>query len=117
MIFYNISLSCGTVVINSSSLVTKYFRYRCIFWNEARLVAESRDRLEPFVDLGFSNKDWKMAKRKESGREKSLSPLNPKVRFNAVRKSPLYHNCQLQAPDGQVRPGIIIWPIFVKFHY
>jgi len=79
-----------------------FSRYRCIFWNEARLVAESRDRLEPFVDLGFSNKDWKMAKRKESGREKSLSPLNPKVRFNAVRKSPLYHNCQLQAPDGQM---------------
>ena len=62
----------------------------------------SRDILDRFVDLGFSNKDWKVQKRKEEGRQKSMSPVNQKIRFNSTRKSPLYHNCQLQAPDGQV---------------
>eukprot|EP00088_Acartia_fossae_P022853 TRINITY_DN2395_c0_g1_i1.p1 TRINITY_DN2395_c0_g1~~TRINITY_DN2395_c0_g1_i1.p1 ORF type:complete len:602 (+),score=79.45 TRINITY_DN2395_c0_g1_i1:69-1874(+) len=56
--------------------------------------------VDPFVDIRFTSKEWK--KPPQKGKDHVSSRLNVKARGNAVRKSPLYHNCQLQAPDGQI---------------
>ena len=63
-------------------------------------LSSLQEIVDPFVDIRFTSKEWK----KPSQKEKNLvsTRLNVKARGNAVRKSPLYHNCQLQAPDGQV---------------
>jgi hypothetical protein len=68
-------------------------------WHQARLEQEVSTVLDRFVDLNFNNRDWK-----QRLKAKSPSPAASviKGRHNSTRKTPLYHNCMLQAPDGQV---------------
>jgi len=75
---------------------------RAFMWDQKRLVKEVVKVIEEFSDLVFNNREWKLALKAGKEKSKSPSPLNDKVRFNSIRKSPLYHNCMLQAPDGQV---------------
>lgn len=71
-----------------------------LLWDEARLVAEVAALLARFVDLEFSSKEGRARAREGRG---VTPPLAAKGRHhNSTRKSPLYHNCMLQAPDGQV---------------
>jgi len=72
-----------------------------VFWSHTTLLKQLIVEVDKFADLKFSNRDWKSILKGE-GKEKSPSPLGTKVRRTTVRKSPLYHNCMLQAPDGQV---------------
>ena len=68
------------------------------------LREKCQELLYTFTDINFSCKDWKRFVREGSQEKGKNTPrMNSKVRGNATRKSPLYHNCQLQAPDGQVQ--------------
>jgi len=78
--------------------VWSFFKYS--FTTSESLQLQLVSSVEKYVDLKFNNKDWK--DRLRDHKEKSPSPLNKKARFTTVRKSPLYHNCMLQAPDGQL---------------
>ena len=71
-----------------------------LLWDEDRLKKEVALALEQWVDLEFNNRDWKQRLKEE----KSPSPqtVGLKRMQNSVRKSPLYHNCMLEAPDGQL---------------
>lgn len=75
---------------------------RTVLWGQDRLQSEVSALLEPFVDLDFNNKEWKHQLRE--GKERSATPTCGVKgnRLNPTRRSPLYHNCMLQAPDGQV---------------
>jgi len=76
--------------------------FKSLLWSQKRLADEFVIVIEEFSDLVFNNKEWKLALRAAKEKSKSPSPLNEKVRFTSIRKSPLYHNCMLQAPDGQI---------------
>jgi len=90
-------------VILSTSLTNTMARWvRTLMWDQGHLVSEIVKVLEEFTDLKFNNKEWKIAMKVGKEKSKSPSPLTDKVRFNSTRKSPLYHNCMLQAPDGQI---------------
>ena len=56
--------------------------------------------MDQWGDLEFNNRDWKQRLKEE----KSPSPqtLGLKRMQNSTRKTPLYHNCMLEAPDGQL---------------
>ena len=71
-----------------------------LFWDEDRLKKEVAYALEQWVDLEFNNRDWKQRLKEE----KSPSPqtVGLKRMQNSTRKTPLYHNCMLEAPDGQL---------------
>ena len=88
-------------------LLSRHFRrswflaFSSVLWDEARLQEEVAGALEQWLDLDFSNRDWK--NQLKEVKERSLSPRDfAKGRDYSTRKSPLYHNCMLQAPDGQV---------------
>jgi len=70
-------------------------------WDQRRLVIACRDVVDQFTDVKFTNREWKAEQRRESGRG-APTPAPVALRTGAVRKSPLYHNCQLLAPDGQM---------------
>jgi hypothetical protein len=70
---------------------------------QPQLVERYQEILFTFTDVNFTCKDWKRLVGGDSqDKAKNPSRLNSKARSNSTRKSPLYHNCQLQAPDGQV---------------
>jgi len=71
-----------------------------LLWDEDRLKKEVAYALEQWVDLEFNNRDWKQRLKEE----KSPSPqtIGLKRMQNSTRKTPLYHNCMLEAPDGQL---------------
>ena len=72
-----------------------------LYWSPAQVKDNIVSILEQFADLKFTNSMTKSAIK--AARGKSASPSKDvKIRSNAIRKSPLYHNCLLQAPDGQV---------------
>ena len=87
-------------------LIGKEFRrswmsfFTSLLWDEDRLKKEVAIALEQWVDLEFNNRDWKQRLKEE----KSPSPqtIGLKRMQNSTRKSPLYHNCMLEAPDGQL---------------
>ena len=70
-------------------------------WSLQRLVDVFTDLVSAFVDLRFSKK-LSGLRDKEKARSASPKVDNPYRSANSVRKSPLYHNCKLEAPDGQV---------------
>jgi len=72
-------------------------------WTHKQVLMECVKLTDRFSDLKFSNKEWKLNKRSTSRESKDkMNSKLMKARGNAVRKSPLYHNCMLQAPDGQI---------------
>ena len=74
-----------------------------LFWSNNELINNTRDLMDKYVALKFSNSAVKGALR--SKKEVSSSSPNQKnlnQRNHETRKSNLYHNCFLQAPDGQV---------------
>ena len=74
-------------------------------WSLRRLVDVFTDLVSPFVDLRFSKKLSTVSGLRDKEKARSASPKensNPYRSANSVRKSPLYHNCKLEAPDGQV---------------
>ena len=71
------------------------------------------------MDIGFTSKDWKKFVREEGSTttepKNKVRPRVPsKARGNATRKTPLYHNCQLQAPDGQVYFVVHLYIVYLK---
>ncbi|XP_023343406.1 exonuclease 3'-5' domain-containing protein 2 [Eurytemora carolleeae] len=77
-------------------------RFHILSWNGPRLISECIQAVERFIDVRFSSKGW-MSGALSSEKQKSTKFLSVlKLKGNSIRKSPLYHNCQLQAPDGQV---------------
>ena len=73
----------------------------CLLWSGERLRTEVARVLQLYADLKFSNSSAKKALK--VGKEKSPAPtLTGKLKETSVRKSPLYHNCMLEAPDGQL---------------
>ena len=87
-------------------LVGKRFRstwtswIACLLWDENRMKKELALALDQWADIEFNNKDWKQRLKVE----KSPSPQTVGLTRmqNSTRKSPLYHNCMLEAPDGQL---------------
>ena len=77
---------------------TSLSRIRSLLWSAERLSQELVTVLQQFADLKFSTSFSRQASRTT----KEKSPITPKVFANSIRKSPLYHNCQLEAPDGQL---------------
>jgi len=73
-------------------------------WTHKQVLMHCRKQTDRFLDLKFSNKEWKLNKKRSTSREckDKIDSKLTKSRGNAVRKSPLYHNCMLQAPDGQI---------------
>lgn len=71
-----------------------------LLWDEDRLKNEVAIALEQWVDVEFNNRDWKQRLKED----KSPSPQTVGLKRiqNSTRKSPLYHNCMLEAPDGQL---------------
>jgi len=72
----------------------------CLLWDENRMKKELALALDQWADIEFNNKDWKQRLKVE----KSPSPQTVGLTRmqNSTRKSPLYHNCMLEAPDGQL---------------
>ena len=71
-----------------------------LLWDEDRLKNEVAIALEQWVDVEFNNRDLKQRLKED----KSPSPQTVGLKRiqNSTRKSPLYHNCMLEAPDGQL---------------
>jgi len=97
-----VAVNIAWVIVSSSLTSTMASWVRALMWNQEQLVLEVVKVLDEFTDLKFNNREWKLALKAGKEKAKSPSPLNDKIRFNSIRKSPLYHNCMLQAPDGQV---------------
>jgi len=97
-----VAINIAWVIVSSHLTCTMATWVRALMWDQESLVEGVVTILEEFSDLTFNNREWKMAMKSGKEKSKSPSPLNGKVRFNSIRKSPLYHNCMLQAPDGQV---------------
>jgi len=75
-----------------------------LFWSHMELVDQFVAILDRFADLKFSNSSVKAAQRLNN-KERSSSPKVGALyqrRGQSTRASPLYHNCLLEAPDGQV---------------
>jgi len=87
-------------------IISKFLRRNLLQWFQSLFYTQKQIRdncvqiLDQFSDLTFSNQSQKRANK--TSKEKSQSPKGTKLRMDSVRKSPLYHNCLLQAPDGQV---------------
>ena len=78
--------------------------FNSVFWSQTQVVQRITQLLELYSDLKFSDSQVKTALKsanKNRGGRKSESP-GKKVYQNSTRKAPLYHNCLLEAPDGQV---------------
>ena len=97
------------VGINMTWIILRHYLTRTwslwissLLWSTAEMSDHTRELMDQYADLKFSNSSVKSAIK--SGKEKSLSPnpKNLKLRNHETRKSNLYHNCLLQAPDGQV---------------
>jgi len=85
------------------TLMSCIYSYRL---SQTQLVNRCHEIVYPYMDIGFTSKDWKKFVREGSTTTEPKDKVRPRVpskaRGNATRKTPLYHNCQLQAPDGQV---------------
>ena len=77
-------------------------RFHTLNWNGPRLISECIEVVERFLDVRFSSKGWMSGARSSEKQKSTKFPSVLKLKANSFRKSPLYHNCQLQAPDGQV---------------
>jgi len=97
-----VAVNIAWVIVSGHLTGTMGSWVRALMWDQERLGGEVVKVLELFSDLVFNNREWKLIVKAGKEKSKSPSPFNDKVRFNSVRKSPLYHNCMLQAPDGQV---------------
>ena len=89
------------VVLISGLRETLARRISSLLWTRERLTQEVVEVLQRYADLQFSNSAAKRAIKAGKERSPSLAPVS-KLRGNSVRKSPLYHNCMLEAPDGQL---------------
>ena len=72
----------------------------CLLWSGERLTREVTRVLQLYADLKFSNSSAKRD-RQEKSASPGAAPVPGRLRETSVRKSPLYHNCMLEAPDGQ----------------
>ena len=97
-----VAVNIAWVVVSAGLRDSLASKLSSLLWSADRLTQEVVKVLQLYADLKFSNAATKQAMR--AGKEKSPSPpLAPaKLRGNSVRKSPLYHNCMLEAPDGQL---------------
>jgi len=90
-------------LVFNNLMQTVFSRFHSYRLSLEELSEKCHELLYTFTDINFSCKDWKRFVREGSEEKgKSTPRKNSKARGNATRKSPLYHNCQLQAPDGQV---------------
>ena len=97
-----VAINIAWVIVSNHLTSTISSWVRAVMWDQEQLSGEVVKVLEEFSDLTFNNREWKLVLKAGKEKSKSPSPFNDKVRFNSIRKSPLYHNCMLQAPDGQV---------------
>eukprot|EP00092_Neocalanus_flemingeri_P045105 GFUD01050253.1.p1 GENE.GFUD01050253.1~~GFUD01050253.1.p1 ORF type:complete len:571 (+),score=175.73 GFUD01050253.1:246-1958(+) len=97
-----VGVNIAWVILSNNFTRTVGSWVRALMWDQEQLVGEVTKVLDEFADLKFNNRGWKTVLKAGKEKSNSPSPLNDRVRFNAIRKSPLYHNCMLQAPDGQV---------------
>ena len=97
-----VGLNMTWIILSHELTMTWSLWLSSLLWSSDEMSDHTRELLDRYADLKFSNSAVKSAIRK--GKEKSSSP-NPKtlkLRNHETRKSDLYHNCLLQAPDGQV---------------
>jgi len=97
-----VAVNIAWVIVSNHLTSTMASWVRAVMWDQEKLSGEVVKVLEEFSDITFNNREWKLVLKAGKEKSKSPSPFNDKVRFNSIRKSPLYHNCMLQAPDGQV---------------
>ena len=96
-----VGINIAWVVLSSLFTSSLSAWLSCLLWSGERLRTEVARVLQLYADLKFSNSSAKKALR--VGKEKSPAPtLTGKLKETSVRKSPLYHNCMLEAPDGQL---------------
>jgi len=71
--------------------------------SQKNLINTYRDLVFPYVDLRFKNISKAKSISLNDQKSRSSSPkISTSRAGNSVRKSPLYHNVKLEAPDGQI---------------